>query len=428
MKTPECMPIASACNDGWGRLRIGMFVNQPAVVCNGKYYFEFVNLVDFFANLSDHCGHLVLFLPLRHASTPPRGAHELPFAPQRLTVVGIPYYHNETDLARRLWRILPEVVSVAREWIPKLEVVGGILPNVVGSVLLGEGRRRGVPTFCVVRGHRGKTVEYQFRNRPYWAFFALTSYLLEFVARWLVSHGTACFTFGEALRGYIAPAELSHSIAPVLAPHFREDCFPIRTGPPVTVLSVGRLSAEKAPENLLNAFATLSKGGRRWRLVFVGDGPELDGLRRLASCSVSPPSEVVFLGHVPPDERLRSLYREADIFVLASLTEGMPRAVFEAMGMGLPVVASSVGGLPHVLEDGRTGLLVPPGDVGALTAALDRFLSDEGLRHACARAGWELSNEYTFETQAKRVYALIEDLRRKGASARPLRAAATING
>lgn len=142
------------------------------------------------------------------------------------------------------------------------------------------------------------------------------------------------------------------------------ECVPV-------VAFVGRLSVEKSPEVLLRAAAGLEHA-----VVLAGDGP----LR--AHLEVEARGRARFLGFVAD---VAPLLAAADVLALPSRTEGLPLAVLEAMAAGVPVVASAVGALPEVLEGGA-GLLVPPGDVAALRAALVR-LRDPGLRSALAAAG-----------------------------------------
>jgi glycosyltransferase involved in cell wall biosynthesis len=149
-------------------------------------------------------------------------------------------------------------------------------------------------------------------------------------------------------------------------------------GRPPRVLSVGRLKAPKDFATLLAAFARL---GVPYRAAIVGDGPERAALEAAAATA-----QVELLGErgdVP--EQLAA----SDVFVLSSRSEGMPMSILEAMAAGLPVVASAVGGIPEIVRDGATGLLVPPGDADALAAALGRLLDDDGLRRRLGAAGRE---------------------------------------
>ena len=137
---------------------------------------------------------------------------------------------------------------------------------------------------------------------------------------------------------------------------------------PPHVLYVGRLSAEKGALELVAACAGLP-------LVVVGDGP----LRAQVPGAV---------GFVPPGE-LGAYYERAAVVAAPSLREGYGVAAREAMAWGRPVVASAVGGLTDAVEDGVTGLLVPPGDVQALRAAIVRLLGDPELRRRLGTAGRE---------------------------------------
>jgi glycosyltransferase involved in cell wall biosynthesis len=137
---------------------------------------------------------------------------------------------------------------------------------------------------------------------------------------------------------------------------------------PAHVLYVGRLSPEKG-------IATLAEAAAGLPLVVVGDGP----LRELLPQAG---------GFVPPAE-LGPFYERAAIVVAPSLREGYGVVAREAMAHGRPVVASAVGGLAEAIEDGVTGLLVPPEDPPALRAALERLLADAELRQRLGAAARE---------------------------------------
>ena len=121
-------------------------------------------------------------------------------------------------------------------------------------------------------------------------------------------------------------------------------------------------------------------------------------------------ARVDFRGEVP-HERVPAVLAELDIFALPSRAEGFGVAALEAAAMELPVVASGVHGLPDVVEDGRSGLLVPPGDADALAGALGRLVADAGLRAELGRAGRVLVERcYRWEenaAQMERLYAYV---------------------
>jgi glycosyltransferase involved in cell wall biosynthesis len=139
------------------------------------------------------------------------------------------------------------------------------------------------------------------------------------------------------------------------------------------MVSVGRLKGPKDFATLRRALEAIEQNG--WRALVVGDGPlrpQLEG------------GPLELLGE---RDDVPELLAAADLFVLSSRSEGLPLSVIEAMAAGLPVVASAVGGIPELVVDGETGVLVPPGDARALASALRRLLADPQLRRQMGDAG-----------------------------------------
>jgi len=149
------------------------------------------------------------------------------------------------------------------------------------------------------------------------------------------------------------------------------------------LVAVGRFSPEKGMDVLLDAFALLVQQIDNIHLLLVGEGQERLALEaqveRLALKGM-----VHFAGYTktPGD-----YVTEADILALSSRSEGIPNAVLEAMAMGKPVVASAVGGVPEIVEDGISGLLFPPNEPHLLAEALIEVLTDENLSRGLAVAG-----------------------------------------
>jgi glycosyltransferase involved in cell wall biosynthesis len=162
------------------------------------------------------------------------------------------------------------------------------------------------------------------------------------------------------------------------------------TRDPVRLLSVGRAVEKKGHDVLLQALAALP-AERAWVLDQVGGGPLVSALQRRAQ-ALGIAARVRFRGALPQDEVL-ALYREADLFLLASRVasdgdrDGLPNVLMEAQSQGLACVATRVSAIPELILDGETGLLVPPEDIGALTRAVDALIRDPARRGALGRAG-----------------------------------------
>lgn len=174
-------------------------------------------------------------------------------------------------------------------------------------------------------------------------------------------------------------------------------------------IAVGRLSVEKAQQDLIVAFreALERTSGPPLRLLLVGDGPER---ARLMDFAAPLGSKVLFTGHVTdPWELLHA----ADVFVLPSHSEGSPLVIFEAMAAGLPIAATAVGGVPETLEDGNTGLLVPPGEPDALADVLVRLASDSALRVHLGNAAAAALEKFSPDGYASRILDIYEAVPRR---------------
>ena len=178
--------------------------------------------------------------------------------------------------------------------------------------------------------------------------------------------------------------------------------------PPV-VLFVGRLVEKKGLATLLDAFARLPLPAT---LALCGDGPEAANLRQRAE-GLGLAGRVRFLG--PLDHTaLGTAYASCDLFCAPSIRapsgdlDGMPTVLAEAAASGLPLLGSDLAGLPLLIQPGRTGLLVPPGDVVALADALGRLLGDEALRRRLGAGALDKAQGFTWSRIAARfvqVYA-----------------------
>ncbi len=166
---------------------------------------------------------------------------------------------------------------------------------------------------------------------------------------------------------------------PVASPGGTTDSAPI-------ILCVARFTPLKRHRDLLEAVARLARSGLEFRLVMVGGGPTLAQSRELAARLGLQAPQVTFRGPASPAE-VRDLVAGAHIFCLPSLWEGMAGGVMEAMAGGLPVVGTDVNGIADLVERGRTGLLVAPGDPLRLSQALAELLEDPGRRADWGAAG-----------------------------------------
>lgn len=172
------------------------------------------------------------------------------------------------------------------------------------------------------------------------------------------------------------------------------------------VLFVGRLARPKGVPILLEAIAKLRESHPDVRLSVVGDGPDRQQLESTALRS-GIESKVQFLGY-QSQSQVRELLKQSDVFAMASFAEGIPVVLMEAMAAGVPVVATRIAGIPELVEDGRSGFLVSPGDSAALAHRVGQLLDDPGLRNAIAApARLKIERDFNLTTESERLWQVL---------------------
>ena len=267
-----------------------------------------------------------------------------------------------TVLYQETRRRLDRILSAFRP-----DVIVAVWLNPDGVAACGLSQRYGIPSIVIAEGSDVNRLPHRYSG---W----------ERVCRELNTKASALVFVSRALQNAAAQIGLRGRRSYIIHNGVDADLF--RPGPNGTgsstkvILSVGRLSSEKGHQVLLEAFARLRfRFGEDIRLVLVGDGLLRDNLIEQSQRLGIRPS-VEFVGAVHQPELVR-YYQECNVMCLPSFMEGLPCVVAEAMACGKPVVASAVGGVPEIIDDGQTGLLVPSGDVDALSKALLRALERE---------------------------------------------------
>lgn len=173
------------------------------------------------------------------------------------------------------------------------------------------------------------------------------------------------------------------------------------------VAAAGRLSPEKGHRYLVEAVAELGSDGPEAVFAFCGDGVCRRELESLAD-RLGVAGRCRFLGF---RHDLKRIFHAMDLLVLPSLTEGLPNVILEAFACAKPVVATAVGGVPEIVEDGVNGVLVPPRRPDLLARAIRSCLADpQRLRAMGARGREKVRSEFTFEKQAERLEAIYDEV------------------
>jgi glycosyltransferase involved in cell wall biosynthesis len=248
----------------------------------------------------------------------------------------------------------------------------------------------------------------------FWGYFnSMQSRLFILLERWTARITNAIVTLTpqekeDHLRFRIAPAEkftVIHSGVDLRT--FRAELYPpsetkalLGIPPEMTVVgTVGRLTAVKGQEVLIRAVSELIRRGEKIFLVLLGDGELRRELEEL-SLRLGIAGHVRFLGWRPDVARVVAA---CDIFCLPSRNEGMGKVLVEAMAMGKPIIASSIGGIPDMVRSGENGILVPVGDAAAWAEAIARLCRDPEERRRMGDAGMLMAPRYSSEKMIKRI-------------------------
>jgi glycosyltransferase involved in cell wall biosynthesis len=169
----------------------------------------------------------------------------------------------------------------------------------------------------------------------------------------------------------------------------------------IVVLQVARLDALKDHQTAIETFARVAKTRSDVHLVLAGEGPERSSIEA-AIADHSLAHQVHLLG---TRSDIHHLLPAADLFLLTSISEGIPLTIIEAMAAGLPVVATAVGGIPEVVVDGHTGLLTPPKASHDLAAAILQLASNPQQRAKMGQAGRSRAQQLFSDEQMNASYA-----------------------
>jgi glycosyltransferase involved in cell wall biosynthesis len=336
----------------------------------------------------------------------------------------VPHYHGPLQFANRL----PGICKALRESIANEDAVIMRVPSFLSVILEPMLRLSGRP-YClevvgdpydvfapgvvkhplrpVIRHLLTKTLQRQCRHAAGVAYVTKSALQKRYPCSSCTS-GVSDVELGrEAFCSHfssieLAPAQLLNSA--------REDSMRDRTG---TIAFVGSLEQlYKAPDVLLKAVARCVQAGFDLELLIVGDGRYRGMLEKLAR-DLGIAARCHFLGQVPAGAAVQQVLDAADLFVLPSRTEGLPRAMIEAMARSLPCIGSRVGGIPELLPEED---MVSPGDITGLATKIQEMLSDRRRRRQTSQRNNMVAREYV-DTKLQQVrteyYTHVRDAMRR---------------
>jgi glycosyltransferase involved in cell wall biosynthesis len=182
----------------------------------------------------------------------------------------------------------------------------------------------------------------------------------------------------------------------------------------IQLLYTGRIDKLKGLFELVEATASLKQCSHNVMLNIVGwesiDGNPVEQQLKELAAKLGISSALVFHGKKKIGEQLNAMYRMADIYVIPSYEEGFPRTIWEAMANSLPVVATTVGAIPHYLKNETDAMLIAPKSTNEITEAIEKLIKDPSLRQKLISNGMKQAENNTLEYQARNLMDIITDL------------------
>lgn len=253
----------------------------------------------------------------------------------------------------------------------------------------------GVPLFAYVVGSVREVVAASPRRGPARGAALGAAALHDALTGVLTRTGPSVRLGPELFTSALASADLPTSADPERPPDARHEGT-------WRIVWAGRMAPEKGLAKLLQAVTLLLAGGHDVQLTLLGDGPERSPLEARAR-TLGITGAIRWAGYVGERERYMAALRKGDLFVLPSLSEGVPKVIVEAMACGVPVVASSVGGIAALLGEGERGRLVRPNDEIELATTIRSLMDDPATLQRFRERGMAWASDHTAERQAERL-------------------------
>jgi glycosyltransferase involved in cell wall biosynthesis len=339
----------------------------------------------------------------RDVAAVPQDAHRVDGP--RVSVAAVPYYVGP----REYLKVAGEVKRATRRAAGDGDAVLFRVPSQLATVTLPQLRRSGRPYGVEVLGDPYDVFAPGAVRHPLRPFFRWW-FTRQLRRQCLAACGALYVTRETLQRRYPCPS-YSVGVSDVELP---DDAFvPAprvpKTGGRMRIVTVGSLAQlYKGPDVLIDSLSECVRGGLDAEVVFIGDGkhrPELEARARERGLA----DRAKFLGQLQAGAAVRAQLDAADLFVLPSRTEGLPRAMIEAMARGLPCVGSAVGGIPELLPPEA---LVAPGDAAGLADRLGRVLRDPAAMAAMSATNLALARTYRDDVLAAQRTAFYDHLRR----------------
>lgn len=334
------------------------------------------------------------------------------FTADNISVVELPFSPDKNlGVFKKAWQFF-KVFCVLWKNIKNIDLLYLFLPSYPSAMACLSGKFKKIPHIVYAADDWEQASQGMFKWKRlsntvfYKMYYKLNKYMEKAIGRSAIFSVTAGDALYKKYQAFGKPVEKTIPRMTLTKEDFylREDtCQNER----IKLITVGGLIFDKAQHIMLEAVKYLRQDYANICLQIVGDGPRLEELQQLAY-DYGIGDIVEFAGFVEKEEELYRYYKQADVFVLSSVSEGFPRVLYEAMAHSLPIVTTDCGGIPYLIKDGSNGCVVPVLDAIKLYKALKLVINNGEFRRNMLRIEQKTIKQLWDDVDYKQISRLLK--------------------
>ncbi|MAH08195.1 MAG: hypothetical protein CL961_00820 [Euryarchaeota archaeon] len=375
---------------------LGIFTVKYFCFHQGEYY-TYGGFGSYLNEIRKHFEKTILVAHVQKNKKPPNGFYKVDLGTD-LSIVHLPPAYHPLKLVL----CLPIMVYKSFKAIQHMDLVHARMPDYTGVIGAFLCKLKGTPVFCQIIDDwfvLANSIS-PMRSFGLGVIMKLYLYIYDFTER-LAAKNTLVFAQGRT--AYLKHKNNAETYMTISTAHRKEEVIEpsvrFKNGRK-RILNVGRLNGVKNQALIIHALKALREKGEDWAFDHIGEGNRRESLEKLTS-ELGLQEYVQFHGKVAYGDALWKFFDRADVFVLSSRSEGTPKVILEALARGLPVVASSVSGVPDTILNEERGLLFEDNNPKQLLECLKRMSEDRCLREKCQSQGSEFAIENSIEIQTQ---------------------------
>jgi glycosyltransferase involved in cell wall biosynthesis len=376
-------------------MHLGIY-HEP-IHTNGSGFDTYGPYARYVLEFARHFEKVTVFAPITEQPTYFSG---IPLDAPNLSIVPLPFFMTHIQAYKNLFTIY----RTFKPHADQLDAINARGTAPLAYLLWWLTRKRNVPFIYHFASDPFEILSSSPKYHGLFGNFARIAYNLEFQIQKIIMRKNYSFTSGEAI--YERLKKYTPNIEPMITSSLTDDDYTLRDdtcqSQPIRVLFVGNLRQEKGVDFLIDTIKILRDKNRNVELDIVGDGIYRQTLTDQANRLGIQPF-VHFHGFAVMGPALNTHYNSADIFCLPSLSEGSPKVVLEALAHSLPVVATKVGNIPQMLDNGNRGILVPTQNAEALAQAIVTIIDNKEFRQRCIHEGFNFARQHHVSTFVARM-------------------------